>query len=60
MEATIIISVILALIVGLIIYRMVRNSKSGKGQCVGCAYSDTCAAAKYLKKRPDKNCPDPF
>lgn len=56
MEATIIISILLAGIVGWIIYRMIRNARSGKGECAGCSYADTCAAAKILPKKTDHDC----
>jgi len=58
MVPTIIISVILAVIVGLIIYRMVCNAKSGRGSCAGCNYAGTCAAAKILPKKSEQNCPE--
>ncbi|HZK17151.1 MAG: FeoB-associated Cys-rich membrane protein [Candidatus Omnitrophota bacterium] len=47
MLATIIISVVLAVIVGLIIYRIIKNAKSGQGRCAGCAYAQTCGIAKH-------------
>ncbi|HHX08251.1 MAG TPA: FeoB-associated Cys-rich membrane protein [Chloroflexi bacterium] len=56
MTATIIISIILALIVGLILYRLISNSRSGRGQCGGCAFSGTCAAARQLEKKAENNC----
>ncbi len=55
MLATIIISVILAGIVGVIIYRLIKNAKSGSGKCAGCAYAKTCTAAQYLVKKTDCN-----
>ncbi len=58
MIPTIIISVVLAAIVGLIIYKMVCNAKSGRGGCAGCAYAGTCAAAKILPKKSGQNCPE--
>ncbi len=58
MVPTIIISVVLALIVGLIIYRLIRDTRSGHGGCAGCSYADTCAAAKLLPKKSDYGCPE--
>jgi hypothetical protein len=58
MVPTIIISVALAAIVGLIIYKMVCNAKSGRGGCAGCTYAGTCAAAKILPKKSEQNCPE--
>ncbi|HPR35278.1 MAG TPA: FeoB-associated Cys-rich membrane protein [Anaerolineaceae bacterium] len=58
MVPTIIISVLLGAIVGLIIYRMIRNAKSGSGGCAGCSYAGTCAAAKILPKKPKRECPE--
>lgn len=56
MIPTIIISAVLVFIVGLIIYRMVRNARLGRGGCAGCSYADTCAAAKILPKKSDRGC----
>jgi hypothetical protein len=56
MLATIVISIILAAIVGLIIYRMVKKAKSAQGLCAGCAYSETCLAAKYVSARSERDC----
>jgi len=58
MVPTIIISVILAVIVGLIIYRLVCDATSGRGGCAGCNYADTCAAAKILPKKSEQDCPE--
>ena len=57
MPATIIITVILAGIVGWVIYRMIRNAQSGQGRCAGCSYVDDCEAAKILPKKADNDCP---
>jgi len=51
MPATIIISVILAAIVGLIIYRMIKNARSGRGACADCPMSTDCPAAEYVSKK---------
>lgn len=56
MVPTIVISVILAIIVGLIIYRLVRDARSGRGGCAGCNYADDCAAAKILPKKSERGC----
>lgn len=56
MVPTVIISVILAGIVGLIIYRMICNARSGRGGCAGCSYAGTCAAAKILPKKSERGC----
>lgn len=56
MVPTIIISVILAAIVGLIIYRLVRDAKAGRGGCAGCDYADNCGAAKVLPKKSERGC----
>jgi hypothetical protein len=53
MLATIIISNVLAAIVGLIVYRLIKNARSGKGQCSGCAYAGTCSAAKYIPRKSE-------
>jgi len=58
MVPTIIISVFLAIIVGLIIYRMICNARAGRGGCVSCNYAGTCAAAKILPKKPKRECPE--
>ncbi len=58
MVPTIIISVVLAAIVGLIVYKMVCNAKSGLGGCAGCTYAGTCAAAKILPKKSERGCPE--
>ena len=58
MVPTIIISVLLGAIVGLIIYRMIRNARSGRGGCADCSYSGTCAAAKILPKKSERGCPE--
>ena len=58
MVPTIIISALLLVIVGLIIYRMVSNARSGRGGCAGCGYADTCAAAKILPKKSERGCPE--
>ncbi len=58
MEATIIISVALAIIVGWIIYRLIRDAKAGRGGCAGCNYADTCAAVKILPKKTEQDCPE--
>lgn len=58
MVPTIIISVLLAAIVGWIIYRMIVNARSGRGGCAGCSYANTCAAAKILPKKPEQGCPE--
>jgi len=58
MVPTVIISVILAVIVGLIIYRLVCDARSGRGGCAGCNYADTCAAAKILPKKSEPDCPE--
>jgi hypothetical protein len=58
MVPTIIISVVLAAIVGLIIYRLVCDARSGRGGCAGCDYADTCAAAKILPKKSEQDCPE--
>lgn len=46
MMATIVISIVLALIVAGIIYRMIKNKKAGKMSCgcgcEGCALADKC------------------
>lgn len=46
MYGTILVSAILLVIVGLIIYRLIKNKKEGKGSCScgcsGCAMSDVC------------------
>lgn len=46
MLATIIVSLILAAVIGLIIFRMVKKKKAGKGSCScgcsGCAMSEIC------------------
>ncbi|NLB71340.1 MAG: FeoB-associated Cys-rich membrane protein [Chloroflexi bacterium] len=55
MLATIIISAVLAGIIGVIVYRLIKNAKSGSGKCAGCAYAKTCTAARYLVKEPDCN-----
>ena len=56
MVPTIIISVVLAAIVGLIIYRLVRDARSGRGGCAGCSYADDCSAAKLLPKKSERGC----
>ena len=58
MVPTIIISVALAVIVGLIIYRMISNARSGRGGCASCNYAGTCAAAKILPKKSEQGCPE--
>ena len=58
MVPTIIISVVLSAIVGWIIYRMIVNTRSGRGGCAGCNYADTCAAAKILPKKSEQDCPE--
>ena len=58
MVPTIIISMVLAAIVGWIIYRLVCDARSGRGGCTGCNYADTCAAAKLLPKKSDYGCPE--
>ena len=58
MVPTIIISLVLAAIVGWIIYRLVRDARSGRGGCAGCNYADTCAAAKILPKKSERGCPE--
>ncbi|HOZ37654.1 MAG TPA: FeoB-associated Cys-rich membrane protein [Anaerolineaceae bacterium] len=58
MVPTIIISGILVAIVGLIIYRLIRDARAGRGGCAGCSYADTCAAAKILPKKSDCGCPE--
>ena len=51
MPATIIISVILAVVIGLIIYRMIKNARSGRGSCAGCPLSTDCPVAEYVSKK---------
>jgi len=58
MVPTIIISGILLAIVGLIIYRLIRDARAGRGGCAGCSYADDCAAAKLLPKKSDCGCPE--
>jgi len=58
MIPTIIISVVLAAIVGLIIYKMVCNAKSGSKGCAPCTYAGTCSAATILPKKSEQNCPE--
>lgn len=58
MIPTIIISVFLVAIVGLIVYRMISNAKSGRGGCAGCNYAGTCAAANLLPKKSAQGCPE--
>jgi hypothetical protein len=58
MVPTIIISGILVAIVGLIIYRLIRDARAGRGGCAGCNYADTCAAAKILPKKSERGCPE--
>ncbi|MCK9246714.1 MAG: FeoB-associated Cys-rich membrane protein [Anaerolineaceae bacterium] len=53
MLATIIISIVLAVIVVLLIYRLIKNAKSGQGRCAGCAYAQTCGVAKQFSARTD-------
>lgn len=57
MIPTIIISIFLAAIVGLIIYKMVSNARAGRGGCAGCSYANTCTAAKILPKKSGQGCP---
>ncbi|NLE93732.1 MAG: FeoB-associated Cys-rich membrane protein [Chloroflexi bacterium] len=54
MVPTIIISAVLAVIVGLIIYRLICNARSGKSNCADCTYAGSCVAAKILPKRSER------
>lgn len=56
MLATIIISSILVAIVGLIVYRIIKKARSAQGLCEGCAYSETCAVAKYSSTKSVNDC----
>ena len=56
MVPTIIISTVLVAIVGWVIYRLIRDARSGRGGCAGCGYADNCAAAKILPKKADCGC----
>ena len=58
MIPTIIISAVLAAVVGLIIYRMICNAKSKQGGCASCGYADTCAASRILPRKSDCGCPE--
>lgn len=58
MVPTIIISLVLAVIVGLIIYRMICNARAGRSGCASCNYAGTCAAAKILPKKSEQGCPE--
>jgi hypothetical protein len=58
MVPTIIISGILVAIVGLIISRLIRDARLGRGGCAGCGYADDCAAAKILPRKSECGCPE--
>lgn len=50
MWPTIIISIILAIIVGLIIYRLIQNKKRGKSCCSGNCVTCSCGCHENTKK----------
>ncbi|MCC8015886.1 MAG: FeoB-associated Cys-rich membrane protein [Clostridiales bacterium] len=52
---TVIVLIILAVIVGAIIYKLVKDKKSGKNQCGGdCAHCGACSACHTNQKRAHK------